>query len=715
MGWNDEHPSIFSVGSASDKVSGPHQPLVFCSLDGVHLPALIDTGSMKSIISSQVFSQLVQASAHSKSPPPSLRSTSNTCVSITSQLLQFSGVVSTSLSFPGNDFLYTGEFLVCDNVLPPLHCVLGWDFLATNHLQLAVLGGTYSLVGPHGSTPLTPLPPSAALSTPEISCSSASPQQSNLPVFVQSIDHGPVFVTVESSISLPSRTESVIQATVSKGCADLVGMVCSLGESNDLPCFTAYTVSKAAGRKIIVGMLNPSQSEVELHAGQKIARFWPVSESVAEPQCSSSVVSNLCASLSEPLVLDAQTRSELEAALSPNLSATDRQKLLNTLKSFPDVFNDGLGHTSVLSHHINTGNSAPIRQYPRRLPYHYRGEVDQQVKDMLQQGVVQPSTSPWASPVVLVKKKDGTYRFCVDYRKLNLVTAQDAHPLPRVGDLLDSLNGNSLFSTLDLRSGYWQLSMSPEDQQKTAFVTPHGLFEFLRMPYGLCTAPATFARAIGIILSGLTYDICLCYFDDVIIFSTTIEQHCHRLETVLQRFRAHGLKVKASKCSFGANEVIYLGHSVSSTGIHTDPSKTKAVQNLPSPTTLEQLRSFLGLAGYYRKFIPNFATLASPLTALTKKGIPFTWTDSHQNSFLTIKDLLCSAPVLAYPNFDQPFILQTDASNIGLGAVLAQFDNHGQERVVSYASRTLTAREQNYTAMEKEALAVVFATQHFRS
>ena len=450
-----------------------------------------------------------------------------------------------------------------------------------------------------------PLPPSAALSTPEISCSSASPQQSNLPVFVQSIDHGPVFVTVESSISLPSSTESVIQAKVPKGCADLVGLVCSLGESNDLSCFSAYTVNKAAGRKIIVRMLNPSQSEVELHAGQKIARFWPVSESVAEPQCSSSVVSSLCASLPEPLVLDAQTRSELETALSPNLSTTDRQKLLNTLIYFPDVFNDGVGHTSVLSHHINTGNSAPIRQHPRRLAYHYRGEVDQQVKDMLQQGVVQPSASPWASPVVLVKKKDGTCRICVDYRKLNLVTAQDAHPLPRVDDLLDSLNGNSLFSTLDLRSGYWQLSMSPEDQQKTAFVTPHGLFEFLRMPHGLCTAPATFARAIGIILSGLTYDICLCYFDDVIIFSKTIEQHCHRLETVLQRFRAHGLKVKASKCSFGANEVIYLGHSVSSTGIHTDPSKTKAVQNLPSPTNLEQLRSFLGLAGYYRKFIPT--------------------------------------------------------------------------------------------------------------
>ena len=212
-------------------------------------------------------------------------------------------------------------------------------------------------------------------------------------------------MTVESSISLPCRTESVIQAKVPKSCANLVGMVCSLGESSDLCCFTAYTVSKAAGRKITVRILNPSQSEVELHAGQKIARFCLVSELVAEPQHSSSVVHSLCASLSEPSVLNAQTRSELETALSPNLSTTDRKKIIETLLSFPDVFNDGLGHTSVLSHHINTGNFAPIRQYPRRLPYHFRDEVDKQVKDMLQQEIVQPSTSPWASPVVLVKKR----------------------------------------------------------------------------------------------------------------------------------------------------------------------------------------------------------------------------------------------------------------------------------------------------------------------
>ena len=221
--------------------------------------------------------------------------------------------------------------------------------------------------------------------------------------------------------------------------------------------------------------------------------------------------------------------------------------------------------------------------------------------------------------------------------------------------------------------------MRPEDREKTAFVTPGGLYEFLRMPCGLSTAPATFSRAISIVLSGLSYEICLCYFDDVIIFSTDIHDHCQRIRTVLQRFQDHNLRFKASKCSFGADKVVYLGHTVSSAGVHTDPSKIMTVQKLPPPANLETLRSFLGLAGYYRKFIPKFATIAAPLTALTKKCTPFIWEDSHQDAFLTLKAHLCSAPILAYPKFDKPFILQTDASNVGLGAVLAQLDTAGTE------------------------------------
>ena len=235
---------------------------------------------------------------------------------------------------------------------------------------------------------------------------------------------------------------------------------------------------------------------------------------------------------------------------------------------------------------------------------------------------------------MLVLTRD-TYRFCVDYRKLNLVTKPDAHPLPRVDDLLEALNGYKMFSTLDLRNGYWQVSMSEEDKEKTAFITPSGLFEFNRMPLWLSNAPATFSRAIGIVLSGFTYEQCLCYFDDVIVFSKGIDQHCQRLQAVLTRFREQNLRVKATKCSFGADRVLYLGHMISSEEIHTDPSKIKAVQNLQSPRNLDQLRTFLGLAGYYRKFIPDFATIATPLTELTQKTAKCVWLDKHQQAFLS--------------------------------------------------------------------------------
>ena len=461
--------------------------------------------------------------------------------------------------------------------------------------------------------------------------------------------------------------------------SDQLGMVCPLEDSDNSPYFTAFTLSKPVNSRILIRVINPSASSIQLHAGQKVAKFIPVVESATvTPRTSAG---NLCASISSQSGINDCTLKELEAAISGSLSTTDQHTLLNTLLEFPDAFNDGLGHTTVVTHKIETGESPPIRQYPRRLPYHFREEVDKQVNDMLSQDVIQPSTSPWSSPIVLVKKKDGPYRFCVDYRKLNLVTTNGANRLPRVDDLLDALNGYTMFSTLDLRSGYWQVSMRPEDREKTAFVTPSGLYEFFRMPYGLSTAPATFSRAISSVLSGLTYETCICYFDDVIVFSKGIRDHCERLRTVLQRFREHNFRVKASKCSFGADKVIYLGHTVSSAGVHTDPSKIKTVQDLPPPANLEMLRSFLGLAGYYRKFIPQFATVASPLTALTKKCTPFIWEDRHQAAFLAIKTCLCSAPILAYPKFDQHFILQTDASNIGLGAVLAQVDNDGTERV----------------------------------
>ncbi len=483
--------------------------------------------------------------------------------------------------------------------------------------------------------------------------------------------------------------------------------------SPDFPTslLAAYAVCQAQDRSVVVRLMNASNVNIELQAGQKVSEFFPLVETYDSParHAPQDQVSMSCStSNSDSLAC------RLAAQIDPSLADQAKENILSTLLQYADVFDESLGHTSVIEHKIDTGSSQPIRQYPRRLPYAYREETKAQVAEMLEQGVIQPSSSPWASPIVLVKKKDGKYRFCIDYRKLNNVTKKDAHPLPRVDDLLDSLHNSKIFSTLDLRSGYWQVSVAPEDQEKTAFVTPDGLWEFLRLPFGVSRGPATFQRAIEIVLSGLTYDTCLCYFDDIIIPSNSIQQQCERLNAVLSRFRQHNLRVKASKCQFGAAKVLFLGHIVSGQGVHTDPKKIQAVSDLKEPINVEQVRSFLGLAGYYRRFIPNFAAVSAPLVHLTKKSCKFVWSDKQQHAFSLLKKLLCSAPILQYPRLDQPFTLQTDASDAGLGAVLTQHDIKGDEHVISYASRSLSDREKAYSATEKEALAAVFATDHFR-
>ena len=666
---------------------------------------------MKSFISEQLFRQFSRSSVLSPAP--------SNCIGITGQPLDIAGVVHLELSFPGGNLhSYPGKFLVSPSLCQPLKCVLGWDFLTSNGLQLSFLGNcTYCLEGTHGSTPLCPIPwlgpPSADTKSTGNDTSNVEPASNCL--MVQSTTRGPVFVSLETNLCIPGRTEVLVHGIIPKSSREQLGMITPKLDS-DLACsiLAAYTVCQAEGRKVPVRLMNTSNVDLELHAGQKVGLFCPLIESYSDCKMTAApklAKMNINCSTSD----NAALASHLAANINSSLNDQDKNALLQTLLQYSDVFDDSLGHSDVIQHRIDTGSSSPIRQYPRRLPYAYRNETKAQVEGMLQQGVIQPSSSPWASPIVLVKKKDGTFRFCVDYRKLNSVTKKDAHPLPRVDDLLDALAGSKYFSTLDLRAGYWQLSVAPEDREKTAFVTPDGLWEFIRLPFGVSGGPATFQRAIEIILSGLTYHTCLCYFDDIIIPSDSIQQQCERLSIVLSRFQKHNLRVKASKCCFGASKVPFLGHVVSEKGVHTDPRKIEAVSNLPPPTNLDQVRSFLGLAGYYRRFIPNFSHISSPLVKLTKKGSKFSWTEEQEHSFSQLKQLLCTAPVLSYPHFDKCFVLQTDASDMGVGAVLTQYDSSGQEHVISYASRSLSNREKAYSTTEKEALAVVFATDHFRA
>ena len=401
-----------------------------------------------------------------------------------------------------------------------------------------------------------------------------------------------------------------------------------------------------------------------------------------------------------------------QAAITPQQQNILEHFLLDHADLFA-VDGSELGCTQLVQHSIDTGDHSPIYQHPRRIPFALRDQVDEMVKDMLDQRIIKHSRSPWASPVVLVKKKDGSMRFCVDYRRLNSVTKRDVHPLPRIDDTLDVLAGARYFTTLDLASGYWQVEMSPDDIEKTAFTTHSGLFEFTVMPFGLCNVPATFQRLMETVLEGLTRKQCFVYLDDILVISSTWEEHLQNLHLVFERLHEAGLRLKPRKCAFALREVTYLGHVISEAGISVDPSKVEKIWSYPTPTNLKSLRQFLGIASYYRRFTPQFSKVAEPLYALTRKNTPFVWSSSCEEAFVRLKELLTSPPVLAFPNFEQPFILETDASGLGLGAVLCQEQDDGTIRPIAYASRTLQKHERNYGISELEALAVVWATKHF--
>ena len=281
-------------------------------------------------------------------------------------------------------------------------------------------------------------------------------------------------------------------------------------------------------------------------------------------------------------------------------------------------------------------------------------------------------------------------------------------------DTLDTLVGSKFFTTLDLASGYWQVEVAPEDQPKTAFTTPEGLYQFKVMPFGLCNAPATFQRLMDRVLSGLKWSSCLVYFDDIIVVGTTFQEHLHHLTSVFTRLRGAGLKLKPKKCTLCRQQVTFLGHIVSTDGVATDPSKTEAVSKWPIPQNRKEVQQFLGLANYYRRFVKDFALISKPLQRLTEKNAPFEWTIGCKNAFDELRKCLVSSPVLAYPDYERRFILDTDASDVGIGAVLSQVSVCGSERVIAYASRSLTRPEQRYCVTRKELLAVVEFVHHFR-
>ncbi|XP_052723852.1 uncharacterized protein LOC128193787 [Vigna angularis] len=394
---------------------------------------------------------------------------------------------------------------------------------------------------------------------------------------------------------------------------------------------------------------------------------------------------------------------------SSNKSSGER----SVVDEFPDVFPDevpGLPPPREVEFTIDlVSNAGPISIAPYRMSPAELAELKEQIEELMDKQFIRPSASPWGAPVLLVKKKDGSSRLCIDYRQLNKLTIKNKYPLPRIDDLLDQLHGTTIFSKIDLRSGYHQIRVKEEDIQKTAFRSRYGHYEYVVMPFGVTNAPAIFMDYMNRIFRPYLDKFVVVFIDDILVYSKSYEEHEDHLRTVLGILREKELYAKFSKCEFLMKEVQFLGHIVSAGGISVDPAKVRAVLEWESPRSVTEVRSFVGLAGYYRRFIEGFSKIVAPLTQLTRKDQSFAWTDRCEGSFQELKNKLTSAPVLVIPDAAKPFVVYCDASHQGLGCVLMQ-----EKRVVAYASRQLKVHEKNYPTHDLELAAVVFALKIWR-
>ena len=518
-------------------------------------------------------------------------------------------------------------------------------------------------------------------------------------------------VSLADVMTIPPLSEALVPVNIltpagaSQPAADFQGYLePNIPETTGL--VVARTVSSVRNGVTSARILNPTGEAVELRQGLHLGEFYPVGKGdiLVPPR----VVDN------HPAVPPAAA-GPVSLEESP-VTAEQRAKLAELLQRFTDVFNLGdrnTGRCTLIKHHIRTGDHPTVKQRAYRAAPGKRTEIERQVAELLADGVVEESCSPWASPVVLVRKKGGQWRFCIDYRRLNAVTIKDSHPLPRVDDSLDALAGSAWFSTLDFSNGYWQVEMAEEDREKTAFTTGRGLYQWRAMPMGLTNSPATFQRMMELILRGLPWHICVVYLDDILIYSRTFSDHLLHLDEVLSRIQLAGLKLNSKKCHFARDHVVFLGHVVSRDGLQPDPRNTDKVRTWPTPRTPSEVRAFVGLCSYYRRFVRNFSQHAAPLNRLAGKNVPFEWSAECEAAFTYLRQVLTSSPVVTLPNFALPFKVYTDASKDSVGAVLSQ-DEEGCEKVIAYASQALTHTQKRWSTFDRELWAVVWAVREFK-
>ena len=383
----------------------------------------------------------------------------------------------------------------------------------------------------------------------------------------------------------------------------------------------------------------------------------------------------------------------------------------NVIKDFCNIFPDVPNKTNLIVHDVDVGDATPVKQHPYRVNPEKLEVLRSEIKYMLDNDIIEPSSSNWSSPCVLIPKPDKTFRFCTDYRKVNTFTKSDSFPIPRIDDLIDRIGDATYITKIDLLSGYWQVPLSDRAKEISAFVTPDGLYQYKVMPFGMKNAPATFQRMINNLIAD--QENCNAYIDDVIIYSKDFLHHVKQLRSLFEKLSKANLTVNLNKSEFCHAHVEYLGHVVGQGHIKPVTAKVEAIKALPTPTDRKQLRRFLGMAGYYRKFCQNFSIIANPLTNLLKKNVKFLWTDSCQKAFEQLKVVLSQSPILLAPNFQKQFKLAVDASDIGIGAVLFQEDNLHIDHPICFFSKKFNTHQRNYSTVEKECLGLILSLQQF--
>lgn len=653
--------------------------------------ALIDTGASCSLLSGKLYQKLLSRRGF-KGTTPIHKFENRKLLAADSSPMRVTASVETEVKI--NGLVIPFDFLVIDSL--SYDCLLGMDFLKFTNAVIDIRSSTLSIFDGMTSVPMT--------------------------------RHGnEATVQTIANISIPALSEALIpvitKRTVPFGDYMIEGSI-------HAPCrslMIARTLVNPKIRTMICRVMNPTEKIIRLRSGTTIGEMSPVTVNSVKTDETSLKTTDL-----KPLPSVAEMRRVLE---EKNISldntvfeGADLENLITMLYKNTDIMANSLKELpgcDVLLYRIDTGNHPPFKQRSYRYSPADKAEISRQTQEMLEADIIEPSDSPWSSPVILVTKKDQSKRFVIDYRRVNQATTLTSWPMPTLDDFLDTIGqgqgqgqvkGRGLyFSALDLKSGYFQCMLDPETADRTAFATHEGNFVYKRLSFGLSGACGFFQMVMQKVLRTMSPSSVLIYLDDCLILAHSPTEMINRLQEVFDCFRKARLRIHPAKCQFGLRRVRFLGHVLDQQGISVDESKISIVKNYPVPNTPKKVKSFIGLCSYYRRFVKDFSSIASPLRLLLKQNTKFVWTQKCQEAFEELKQKLITAPILSLPDFSRPFYLTTDASNFAISFILSQKDSEGRERVICYAGRGLRGAEIRYTVTEKECLAIVTGVRHFHS